>query len=495
MGKTILQEEADTTSINLPDEMLEHIFAYLPTKSLARTDVLSKHWNRLCLWRSHPHLIILDSVRDPLLSHKLTKLLRAVLSRRQPDSNITTFRLCSYLSPFCLRDCIDRVVMNHGIERLELDVYLDCSFDLPSSLFDCNTLRVLTLNHQYEEPVDDRRYFSLWEEGTPLPSYRHFNYPDSRGLPSVHALSLTNVYFRGGSDLFSGDNFPLLRKLWLKNCRGLSHLNINCPGLEILKLDGLHLKGLNISGTGLLALRIIKCFRYVGSWAKIWAPSLQSLYWESRISVKCSVKSFRDLKTCSLRFHYKIPDRATLQSASTLLSATCFARSMFVGSGNRVLETLSKIDSEGGLPCSFTNLVTLELHTYLTKDEIIGITCLLRSSPILRTMTIISNSCSGTRNMDLDEKQYWKSQIQNLKSIEVHLKVVRIDVQDVQMHERAVYLGKLLLCHGRALQEMTLNLRSYPVVPSFEQQRVQSEIMTFAHASSNVIVTLLPPHT
>ncbi|KAI8551834.1 hypothetical protein RHMOL_Rhmol06G0217600 [Rhododendron molle] len=379
--------------------------------------------------------------------------------------------------------------MNHGIERLELDVHLDCSFDLPSSL--------------YEEPVDDRRYFS--EDLTPSHSYRHFNYPDSRGLPSVHALSLTNVYFRRGSDLFSGDKFPLLRKLWLKNCRGMSHLNINCPGLEILKLDGLQLKGLDISGTGLLALRIFKCFRYVGSWAKILAPSLQSLYWESRISVECRVESFRDLKTCSFRFRYKIPDRATLLSASPyyrqlvlldlcLLEAGAEFLRFHVIPNINCFETLSKMDSEGGLHCSFTNLVTLELHTYLTKDEIIGITCLLRCSPILRTMTIISNSRSGTRNMDLDEKQYWKSQIQNIKSIEVHLKVVRIDVQDVNMHERAVYLGKLLLCHGSALQEMTLNLRSYSVVPSFERQRVQSEIMTFARASSNVIVSFLPPH-
>lgn len=135
--------------------------------------------------------------------------------------------------------------------------------------------------------------------------------------------------------------------------------------------------------------------------------------------------------------------------------------------------------------------MTLELQTGMTKDEITGITCLLRSSPILHTIILSVKGFSKTGNESWNDKQYWKSQIQNLKSIELHLKVARIDVEDFNMHKRAVYLVKLLLRHGRALQEMTLTLRSKRVVPPFKRRRIHSQILKFKRASSNVIIYFL----
>ncbi|XP_058220219.1 putative F-box/FBD/LRR-repeat protein At4g03220 isoform X1 [Rhododendron vialii] len=410
------------TNIDLPEEILHHIFSFLPIKTLAQTTVLSKHWNQPCLWPSHPHLYF------PCLTPDSVELIRTVLSRRQTDSNITTFRLSGYVTASCLPDCIDQV-MKHGIEQIELDVRLDLSFTLPPCLFGCKTLKVLILNCQNKV------------QNNCLEADTCFKYLTSAGLPSVHTLSLTNVYFLRGWDFFSGKNFPLLRKLCLKNCRGLTSLHIKCPGLEILELERLWLICLDFSGIGLLELRVTKCFRGLSCWANILAPSLQSLYWEGKVSLDFRVESFRDLKTFSLWFYYKVPNRATLQSVSTLLSAICFVRSMmFVRSGSRVLETLAKIESEGGLPCSFNNLITLELHTKMTKDEITGIICLLRSSPILRTITITitANSCSHIGNEKWNEKQYWISQIPKLKSIEFHLKVARSNVRGSKMHKSVV---------------------------------------------------------
>lgn len=316
-----------TTNIDLPEEILHHIFSFLPIKTLAQTTVLSKHWNQPCLWRSHPHLYF------SCLTPESVELIRTVLSRRQPDSNITTFRLSGHVTASCLPDCIDRV-MKHGIEQIELDVRLDRSFALPSCLVGCKTLKVLTLNCQNKV------------KNNCLEAETCFKYPTSGGLPSVHTLSLTNVYFSRGWDLFSGKNFPLLRKLCLKNCRGIPSLFIKCPGLEILELERLWLIYLDFSGIGLLELRVTKCFRGLSSRANILAPSLQSLYWEGKVSVEFTVESFRDLKTFSLWFYYKVPNIATLQSVSTLLSAICFVRSMtFVGSGSRVLEvSFSSLD-------------------------------------------------------------------------------------------------------------------------------------------------------
>ncbi|KAH7860360.1 hypothetical protein Vadar_012506 [Vaccinium darrowii] len=448
--KELKEKSSSDRFSDLPYEILEHIFSFLPIKSIAQTTLLSKHWNLLSLWRSHPHLDFYPLSPEPDNPHpdffprivriprqlhehqcKATEFVPIVLSRRQQDSNITTFRLFGHVSYSCLRKCIKHV-MKHRIEQLELDVYLDCCFSLPLCLFKCKTLKVLTLNHQKKEPD--------METGVPfglVVSYKQFYYDTSGGLPFVHTLSLTNVYFKYGSDLFSGEKFPLLRELWLKNCKGMRVLNINCPCLEILKLEDLWLKDLGISGVGLLELRAKNCYRYARSSAKILAPCLQCLYWENNGNVEFTAESFRDINTGFLFFRINIPDAATLNRASMVLSALCFARSLSVGS--QVLETLSKIDSEGGLSYSFNNLMTLELQIGMTKDEITGITCLLRSSPILYTIILSVKGFSKTRNESWNEKRHWKSQI-HLKSIELHLKVARIDVEDFNMHNRAVYL-------------------------------------------------------
>ncbi|KAH7862034.1 hypothetical protein Vadar_033925 [Vaccinium darrowii] len=482
---------------DLPYEILEHIFSFLPIKSIAQTTVLSKHWNLLSLWRSHPHLdfspLSNPEPRNPRrLSHKhqckATKFVPIVLSRRQQDSNITTFRLFGHVSYSRLNKCIQHV-MNHRIKQLELDVYLDCSFTLPPCLFNCNTLRVLTLNHQKTAPVQIYSTFSTCLEL----SYKHFNYLTSAGLSSVHTLSLTNVhfnFFEHGSDLFSGDKFPLLRNLCLKNCRGMIDLKINCPGLEILKLEVLRLKDLGIFGVGLLELQVKKCYLYADCSAKILAPSLHCLYWENKANVEFTAESFRDINTGFLFFRIKTPDAATLNRASKVLSALCFARSLSVGS--QVLEILSSIySSEGGLRYSFNNLRTLELRTYLTKDEVTGIICFLSSSPILHTVTM-GVSCSMTGNETLDDDRYWSSQSQNLKSIERHLKVARIDVQGTKMSKSVVSLVKFLLRYETALQEMTLTLESDPADSPVVQRTIRSEIMKFALPSSNVIISFLP---
>lgn len=141
------------------------------------------------------------------------------------------------MSSPCLHNCIDRV-LKQGIEQIEIDVCLD-----------------------------DRNFFLPWFS---FSCRRVYYYP--AGFQSVHILSLTNVYFKERMDLFSGENFPLLRKLCLKHCDGMTNLYIKCPGLEFLELDCLRLKGLHISGTRLLELRISKCFHYGNSWAKILAP-------------------------------------------------------------------------------------------------------------------------------------------------------------------------------------------------------------------------------
>lgn len=140
----------------------------------------------------------------------------------------------------------------------------------------------------------------------------------------------------------------------MKTCGGMQHLNINCPGLEILKLEDLELQALGVSGVGLLELEVKDCFVFAFGWAKILAPSLRSLHYKSRVTVDFTTESFRDLNTFSL--YFQIQNAATMQDASTFLSALCFARSLAVGS--RVLEVSFSLN----LTIQFISLSKLSLN-------------------------------------------------------------------------------------------------------------------------------------
>ncbi|KAH7860736.1 hypothetical protein Vadar_017404 [Vaccinium darrowii] len=466
----LLSPTADNNNSNdrisdLPEELLHRIFSFLPIKSTAQTTVLSKRWNHLSLWRTHPHLdfspLSPNPPHIPRLNHQFqspTDFIPVVLSRRQQDSNISTFRFFGNVSDTRLLDCLNRV-MNHAIEKLEVDVYLDGSITIPPCLFSSKTLRVLKLNHQ-----------------------KKYSVPEKIGLPLVHTLSLTYAYIKHGSDLFSGERFPLLRNLLLENCRGMTVLNINCPGLEILKLGCLGLEGLDISGVGLLELQVINCFLDAYSWTKIRAARLRSIYWVNITPVEFTTEVFSDLNTGFLCF-----DSNTLNSASEFISALCFARFLCVTS--KVLKILGDIDCAGGFPCSFSNLTTLKLHTNMTKDEITGIICLLRSSPILHTITISVNDCSDTRYESWDEEQCLESQSRTFESLEHHLKVVRIHIQYTTVlmtrHKTTLNFVEFLLRHGKVLQEITLTSNSSRWDCSIQRPNILWK-MKFPRASSVV---------
>ncbi|XP_058217538.1 putative F-box/FBD/LRR-repeat protein At4g03220 [Rhododendron vialii] len=336
---------------DLPVELLHHIFSFLPIQSLTQTTLLSKHWNQLCLWRSQP---LLDFSS---LTPKSMKLISTVLSRRQPNSNITTFRLSTVSGYFS------------GVVRTCFRVVISLS--------------------------------------------------------------------------------------------SMSDLSINCPCLEYLKLDGLELKGLDVSGRRLLEFGLRRCFKDINSSAKIFAPSLRSFYWEDIcVAVEFATGSFGCLDKGSVYFLGTSQNAATLQSTSNFLSAFSFTRSICLGS--LVIEFLGYIGFAGGLPCSFNNLRTLDLQTDLRRAEIEGILYLLRTSPILQTITIDSPSRCEPEDVLWDDEQYWESQNQTFKSLEHHLKVVRIHIQNTKaltrVHKSTINLVQFCLRHGRVLQEMTLTL-------------------------------------
>ncbi|XP_058220204.1 uncharacterized protein LOC131330591 [Rhododendron vialii] len=183
------------------------------------------------------------------------------------------------------------------------------------------------------------------------------------------------------------------------------HLNIKCPYLEDLKLDGLEMKWLAVSGVRLLELELKRLTKDMTHLVKIFAPSLRSFYWENHVNAEITAESFRCLNKGFICFLYEPGHAAGLQSASNFLSAIRFAQSICFGS--QALEILAKIDCDGGLPYSFNNLRTLDLQTDMRKLEIQGLVCLLRCSPILPTITIDSTSWFNPGNVVIMHLLYY----------------------------------------------------------------------------------------
>jgi hypothetical protein len=321
--KEAVEDNEDRIS-NLPDAILHYILSFLPVKSIAQTSLLSKRWDYL--WTTLPCLDFSEfSITE---SHQretkaMESIITTVLARRPANFNIKVFRFNGHLGFPCLRDCIRRVV-RHSVEELELDVSLGGEVNLPRCVVDCDSLTSLTLKTHYPDSWCGVR--NSWFK---FCSYNVMG--STSGLRSLQALTLKHVRFidRDSAALFSGSSsFPILKRLALKCCKGMTHLNIGCPELEDLEVEGTKINGLDISGgERLKTLRVICSFRALKneSWVKIFAPKLETFCWEhNEIPEKYSVQSFPFLKNCCIEITVKY--RFTINAAINFLSGVVSAR-------------------------------------------------------------------------------------------------------------------------------------------------------------------------
>ncbi|BFG26210.1 hypothetical protein CerSpe_124840 [Prunus speciosa] len=445
---------------DLPDDVLHRTLSFLPIKSAAHTSTLSKRWRKL--WDSCPILNFSKACRLTGLRFekkpatvgevydrhsKVVNGISKVLSGRHENSNIEVFEYAGYMNPSWLLDWVPCLV-KHRVEKLVLDVWLVHSLDLPCSLFECNSLRSLTLEATRSEHCllinnPDTRFW--------LPS------SCARATSGLRSLSLTGVDF-AGNVLFSDPSlFPSLEKLTVDHCRRISHLKICCANLKCLEVCSMDIKSLDISGMKLEKLTVKLCFNGCGkgSSVKILAPNLQTFCWnDNDIAEKCLIQSFPklmegEISSCVLPANVS---KVKAQSAANLLSSLSQVGSLCLS--YRILEILSKIYLEfGGLPYSFMNLKTLQIYTDLRKADIPGIACIFRSSHAVRNLTI-----TITAGCDIHSPPAgWENQAQSLSSFLCHLKVVNIVVWTNTIHESVINVVRFLLQHGRGLQKFVIS--------------------------------------
>ena len=290
--KEAVEDKEDRIS-NLPDGILHHILSFLPVKSIAQTSVLSTRWNYN--WATLPCLDFSEfSMKEKKRERKreaMELIIKTVLAGRHANFNIKVFRFDGrHLGLTCSRDWICQLV-RHSIDELELDVTFGGRFNLPPCLFDCDSLKSLTLKTHYRDS---------WFQ------FCSYDFTRTGGLRSLQALTLKHVRFinNDSAALFSGSSFPALKRLTLNICVGVNRLNIGYPELEDFQVERTKINGLDISsGERLKNLQVINSFRASKneSWVKIFAPNLETFCWENNeFPEECSVQSIPFLKTCCI---------------------------------------------------------------------------------------------------------------------------------------------------------------------------------------------------
>ncbi|KAH0653584.1 hypothetical protein KY290_031854 [Solanum tuberosum] len=218
---------------DLPDAVIHQILFFLPIKSIAKLSVLSKRWKHM--WHTFPDLDF-TTINVPStstspssynnliskVSSNVYKKLHAnctsaggadfidqVLSFREKNSGIRVLRFRANLS-FSHLNALIRGAVKHNVQELDVEVATNDYFNFPRSAINSDSLRVFKLKSKYP--------------GFRLP-------PSSimkNGFKNLFTLSLSClIMYEQPSlhDLFTETSFPLLKKLSLDGCTGLTYLH------------------------------------------------------------------------------------------------------------------------------------------------------------------------------------------------------------------------------------------------------------------------------
>ncbi|KAM1015871.1 hypothetical protein ACFX2I_045564 [Malus domestica] len=332
--------EARDRISDLPDEILHEIFSLVPVKSVAKNSALSRTWSHL--WATLP-VLDFNQVCPPMpkrLDHanelqvvldehmEALAFIPRVLFSRPENSNINVFRFSGRLmSLSCLEDCICRVV-NHRVGELQLNLLMACGerFDLPHCVYECDSLRSLTLIN-----ATRIRLRSQPEDSKPRFCFSFSLVKATSGLCSLQALTLKCVDILDDhltTDLFSDSSFPFLQNLIMKTCQGMTHLKISCSKLKDVRVVDMNLNSLDISGSRLENLTVRFCFENPSgdnkSRVNIFAPNLKVFRWQfNGYTDDCSIQNFPRLN--AFYMHYWLEDDVSnviIKNVVKLLSAS-----------------------------------------------------------------------------------------------------------------------------------------------------------------------------
>ncbi|KAF9589596.1 hypothetical protein IFM89_025879 [Coptis chinensis] len=418
---------------NLPDHILHHILSLLPTKYAVGTSVLSTRWNYL--WTSISSLdfcdtllqsertvctdehdmIFMNFVDRVLLHHDAAYIHKfSLLCRR----NLDTYRVNAWISS----------VLRRKVRELDLLFYRRNESVFPRSLFTCQSLTTLTIQHSVVK------------------------------IPPSSVFSCLKVLFF----------------IDLKICsdEGILEVTFTCPKLEecnILECQWVKIKTVIVSASSLKALTISDYEDDVDDYEiKVYAKGLISLDLETKLSRELSLYNPSSVVVASIDiFEADINDRS-----SKLLRGICNVKDLLL------TDTSIMALSRANLLHTFSDLKHLRVCLY--TDEFAGeyLRELLCCLPNLETLCFMNELelCSFEEHGTIPG-----CVCSHLKSVEF---------REFYGSENELSWVKLLLNNGKALKKLTVISSSQLSEDPQRQMEVTKQLQMLPRESKCCVVEI-----
>ncbi|KAJ8564707.1 hypothetical protein K7X08_001167 [Anisodus acutangulus] len=202
--RAAVEEDNEDRFSALPNNLIDDILMLLPVHDAARTSILSKKWRYI--WAMLPNLVldkqfcnkltvesqyVLKETIDKILLQHLGDMVKILL-------DVSRINLCSYADIDRWIGCVTR----NCVKELTLGVPYHSTYELPSHVFSCPTLKSLEL------------HFCL------------FKPPNSFiGFQNLINLYMNKITFVSTTSEFVVINVPRLVNLTLIRCKGTQYLN------------------------------------------------------------------------------------------------------------------------------------------------------------------------------------------------------------------------------------------------------------------------------
>ncbi|KAL5707943.1 hypothetical protein ACHQM5_018790 [Ranunculus cassubicifolius] len=442
---------------NLPEPILDHILSFLDMSQVVQTSILSNTWRNI--WKT----MSLTSVQfdyDTFCSitkrcpekdvnhEKFLDSVRRVLKKRQPvglhcfrfshDSRGGDYTFCSRMWK------LFNLLVHCRVQHLDLELPLVC----PSRIFTYKYLTVLKLNRGMEHFYSSHLSNSMW-------------------LPSLKTLHFVSVVFREATDFFEKfiSNCPLLSKLIITDCRieRDEHVTISSALLQHFEINYIY-------GYHFILIDNTICKVRKPCKITICTPNLVSFKCKSMIANKYSFGNLSALRDADIEMELFRISHLTMQQKKEfgtemvkLLGGLCNAESITVSGW--VLEVIAQDIEVFVTP--FHALRHLKMRTWLSRDTIKAIHCLLHHTDKVETlsMEIIEPK------VDLGiEKPVFFSEYKFH-----HLRVLKI--KGIQGAEEEVEFLKGVLKSAINLEELIVVKRKYPLAGSEKQLEYMRETL------------------
>ncbi|CAL9236294.1 unnamed protein product [Arabidopsis halleri] len=344
----VSSEDLDSIS-SLPDEILQVILAFIPTKLAIRTSILSRRWRHV--WSDTPSLSFFGGRCRPD-SDSIDKTLSRYKARKMMSFELRFFDdYYPYVYSWI------EFAMYRNVENLWLE---HCIYDVPDFFYINSSVKQLYVKSEYTD-LDPKCSVS-W---TSL---------------KILSLQTCNIYDEPFSKILSGS--PNLETLRLYFCDELCVLDLSkSPRLKTLEIESKHFQG-----------------------AKIVAPHIHSLRLRLTISdFPYTLVDVSSLTEAELDIDSVSPERLNTRFLETIVikileKVQNVEKLTF---GGNFLKALSHVDLHD-FPFPKFKAKVLTLDTTISRYVISCIVRVLQNSPELKKLTLRTMDCDAIKEENLD---------------------------------------------------------------------------------------------